>query len=89
MGNMFVLAIAAILAASTFGFLFYNFHPAKIFMGDTGALFLGFMIAVLSLLGFKNLTVVSFIIPVIMLGVPISDTFFAIVRRLRNEAKMV
>ncbi|HWL27059.1 MAG TPA: MraY family glycosyltransferase [Ureibacillus sp.] len=85
--NPFVLAIAAILAFSTIGFLFFNFHPAKIFMGDTGALFLGFMIAVLSLLGFKNITVVSFIIPVIMLGVPISDTFFAIVRRLRNGQK--
>lgn len=87
MGNVFVLATAAILACSTLGFLFYNFHPAKIFMGDTGALFLGFMIAVLSLLGFKGFTIVSFIIPVIMLGVPISDTFFAIVRRLRNGQK--
>ena len=87
MGNGFVIAIAAILACATIGFLFYNFHPAKIFMGDTGALFLGFMIAVLSLLGFKNITVVSFIIPVIMLGVPISDTFFAIVRRYRNKQK--
>ena len=87
LGDGFVLAVAAILAASTFGFLFYNFHPAKIFMGDTGALFLGFMIAVLSLLGFKSVTLVSFIIPVIMLGVPISDTFFAIVRRLRMKKK--
>lgn len=87
MGNMFVVATAAILACSTVGFLFYNFHPAKIFMGDTGALFLGFMIAVLSLLGFKGVTVFSFIIPVIMLGVPISDTFFAIVRRVRNKQK--
>lgn len=88
MGNGFVLATAAILACGTIGFLFYNFHPAKIFLGDTGALFLGFMIAVLSLLGFKNITVISFIIPVIMLGVPISDTFFAIVRRLRNKQKI-
>lgn len=87
MADFFVLAIAALLACSTIGFLFYNFHPAKIFMGDTGALFLGFMIAVLSLLGFKNITMVSFIIPVIMLGVPISDTFFAIVRRVRNKQK--
>lgn len=87
MVDMFVLAIAAILAASTFGFLFYNFHPAKIFMGDTGALFLGFMIAILSLLGFKNFTVVAFLIPVLILGVPISDTFFAIVRRLRMKKK--
>ncbi|RKJ68363.1 undecaprenyl/decaprenyl-phosphate alpha-N-acetylglucosaminyl 1-phosphate transferase, partial [Butyricicoccus sp. 1XD8-22] len=87
MADFFVLAVAALLACSTIGFLFYNFHPAKIFMGDTGALFLGFMIAVLSLLGFKNITMVSFIIPVIMLGVPISDTFFAIVRRVRNKQK--
>lgn len=85
--NPLVLALAALLAFSTLGFLFFNFHPAKIFMGDTGALFLGFMIAVFSLLGFKNITVVSFIIPVIMLGVPISDTFFAIVRRVRNKQK--
>lgn len=56
-------------------------------MGDTGALFLGFMISVLSLLGFKSITMVSFIIPIIMLGVPISDTFFAIVRRFRMKQK--
>jgi UDP-GlcNAc:undecaprenyl-phosphate/decaprenyl-phosphate GlcNAc-1-phosphate transferase len=87
MGNMFVLAVAAILAAASIGFLFYNFHPAKIFMGDTGALFLGFMISVLALLGFKNVTFVSLIIPVIILGVPISDTFFAIVRRVRMKKK--
>src|SRR5690606_12431760 len=43
MGDMFVVAVASVLAASAFGFLFHNFHPAKIFMGDTGALFLGFM----------------------------------------------
>lgn len=88
MGNIFVLATAAILACGTFGFLFHNFHPAKIFLGDTGALFLGFMIAVLSLLGFKNITIIAFVIPVMMLGVPISDTFFAIVRRIRNKQKI-
>lgn len=85
MSNVFVLVMALILAASTCGFLFYNFHPAKIFMGDTGALFLGFMISVLALLGFKNVAFVSLVIPIVMLGVPISDTFFAIVRRLLNK----
>lgn len=85
MGNTFVLVMATVLAVSTIGFLFYNFHPAKIFMGDTGALFLGFMISVLALLGFKNVTFVSLVIPIVMLGVPISDTFFAIVRRLLNK----
>ncbi|RSK28635.1 undecaprenyl/decaprenyl-phosphate alpha-N-acetylglucosaminyl 1-phosphate transferase [Bacillus sp. HMF5848] len=81
----FVIAIGLILIGSTTGFLLYNFYPAKIFMGDTGALFLGFMIAVLSLLGFKNVTVISFIAPVIILGVPISDTFFAIIRRILHK----
>ncbi|MGD6875885.1 glycosyltransferase family 4 protein [Bacillus infantis] len=85
MNDGFVAALASIVLASTLGFLFYNFHPAKIFMGDTGALFLGYMIAVLSLLGFKNVTLISFIVPVIILGVPISDTFFAIIRRIVNK----
>ncbi|MCH4824764.1 MAG: undecaprenyl/decaprenyl-phosphate alpha-N-acetylglucosaminyl 1-phosphate transferase [Planococcus sp. (in: firmicutes)] len=85
MGDVYVMSMAALLAASTSGFLVYNFHPAKIFMGDTGALFLGFMISVLALMGFKNVTVVALIIPIIMLGVPISDTFFAIVRRVREK----
>jgi UDP-GlcNAc:undecaprenyl-phosphate/decaprenyl-phosphate GlcNAc-1-phosphate transferase len=84
-GNVYVTAIALIVAASTSGFLLYNFHPAKIFMGDTGALFLGYIIGVLSLLGYKNVTFISLIIPVIILGVPISDTFFAIIRRLVNK----
>ncbi|WP_147534129.1 glycosyltransferase family 4 protein [Bacillus marasmi] len=85
MGQTYVMIVALIVAVSTIGFLFYNFYPAKIFMGDTGALFLGFIIAVLSLLGFKGITFISLVIPVIILGVPISDTFFAIVRRLVNK----
>ncbi len=84
-GNPFVAFAAAILAASTLGFLVFNFYPARIFMGDTGALFLGFMISVFALLGFKGVTMFALIIPVIMLGVPVSDTFFAIVRRLREK----
>ncbi|MGM9986034.1 MAG: glycosyltransferase family 4 protein [Bacillaceae bacterium] len=85
MGYFFVFTMAMILLGSTLGFLVYNFHPAKIFMGDTGALLLGFMIAVLSMLGFKNVTFISFIVPIIILGVPISDTLFAIIRRLINK----
>ncbi len=85
MSNIYVVMVSSILLASTLGFLIYNFHPAKIFMGDTGALFLGFMISVLSLLGYKNVTFISFIVPVIILGVPISDTFFAILRRVINK----
>lgn len=85
MGNVFVTSVGLILLGSTLGFLVYNFHPAKIFMGDTGALFLGFMISVLSLLGFKNITMLTLIVPIIILGVPISDTFFAIIRRFVNK----
>ena len=84
-GNFYVVSVGLILLASTLGFLIYNFHPASIFMGDTGALFLGFIISVLSLLGFKNVTFISFVIPVIILGVPISDTIFAILRRIINK----
>ncbi|MFJ5759617.1 glycosyltransferase family 4 protein [Neobacillus sp. NPDC093182] len=84
-GSLYVAIVGTIVLISTLGFLFYNFHPASIFMGDTGALFLGFVISVLSLLGYKNVTFISFIIPVIILGVPISDTFFAILRRIINN----
>lgn len=85
MGNVYVLSIAIILFWSILGFIPYNFFPAKVFMGDTGALFLGFMIAVLSLLGFKNVTMISFIIPIFILAVPIFDTGIAIVRRLVHK----
>ncbi len=57
-------------------------------MGDTGALFLGYMISVLALLGFKNVTIISFIIPVFILAVPISDTLIAMVRRYINKQPM-
>ncbi|PIO83908.1 undecaprenyl-phosphate alpha-N-acetylglucosaminyl 1-phosphate transferase [Loigolactobacillus backii] len=73
------------LVASLIGFLPYNFHPASIFLGDTGSLFIGFMISVLSLQGLKNATVISVVMPVLVLGVPITDTFYAIIRRLLNH----
>lgn len=88
MGNVYVFTMAILLFFSTVGFLRYNFHPAKIFMGDTGALFLGYMISVLSLLGFKNVTFISFIIPIFILGVPIADTLIAMVRRFINKQPM-
>ena len=70
------------LAGGALGFLPYNFYPAKIFMGDGGSLYLGFMLSTLSVLGtVKSATFVSMIIPVLVLGVPIFDTAFAILRR--------
>src|SRR5690625_3039092 len=88
MGNVYVLTMSVILFWSILGFLPYNFHPAKIFMGDTGAMFLGYMISVLSLLGFKNVAIISFIIPILILAVPIFDTFIAIVRRIVQKQKI-
>ncbi|SEM65718.1 UDP-GlcNAc:undecaprenyl-phosphate GlcNAc-1-phosphate transferase [Mesobacillus persicus] len=85
-GKILILPLSVILLASTLGFLFYNFHPAKIFMGDTGALFLGYSIAILSLLGlYKSVTLFSFVVPILILGVPIFDTSYAIIRRVINK----
>ena len=71
-----------VMFGSTLGFLVHNFYPASIFMGDTGSMFLGFIISVIALLGFKNVTLTSFIIPLVILAIPILDTIFAILRRL-------
>lgn len=80
-----VALLCVLLIGSNLGFLYYNFYPAKIFLGDAGALFLGYMIAVISMLGlFKNIAIFSFIIPLIILAVPIFDTVFAIFRRLKK-----
>lgn len=74
-----------IMLGCTLGFLFHNFNPASIFMGDSGSMFLGYMIAVISLLGYKNVTFTSFIVPLFLLAIPILDTLFAILRRLVNH----
>lgn len=81
--NMNVAIITAAVAGAGFGFLPYNFNPAKIFMGDTGALFLGFILACISVQGFLKLSaIISFAVPIIVLGLPIFDTLFAITRRV-------
>ncbi len=74
--------LSLIMLGSTLGFLLHNFHPAKIFMGDTGSLFLGFTISVIALLGFKGTTLTSLIVPLCILAIPIFDTALAIFRRL-------
>lgn len=71
-----------VMLGSTLGFLVHNFNPASIFMGDSGSMFLGFIISVIALLGFKNVTMTSLIIPLLILAIPILDTIFAIIRRL-------
>ena len=74
------------LAGGILGFLPFNFYPAKIFMGDGGSLFLGFMLSVLSIVSLtKGAAVVAFSVPVFVLGLPIFDTAFAIFRRMVNH----
>lgn len=82
-GYATVILTSAIVAGACLGFLPFNFNPAKIFMGDTGALFLGFMLAAISIEGvMKSVATIAIIVPIIILGVPIFDTTFAIFRRL-------
>lgn len=82
-GNVEAAVISASLAGSCMGFLPFNFNPAKIFMGDTGSQFLGFMLAIISVLGLsKQAVAISFIVPFLILGLPIFDTSFAILRRI-------
>ena len=81
------LSITFIMLGSTGGFLFHNFYPAKIFMGDTGSMFLGYMMAIITILGFKSVMMSSIIIPLFILAVPILDMLFAIIRRkLKGES---
>ena len=78
------LAMLAV-TGSALGFLPFNFHPAKTFMGDSGSLYLGFMIATVSTYGStKGATLIATIVPFLVLGVPIFDTAFAIIRRTVN-----
>lgn len=79
-GLEFVLSF--VMLGSTLGFLIHNFHPAKIFAGDSGSMFFGFIMSVIALLGFKNVTLTSLIVPLFVLAIPILDTLFAIIRRL-------
>lgn len=80
-----IIILSAIIAGSCLGFLPYNFNPAKIFMGDTGSLFLGFMLATISIEGvMKSVAAIAVVVPILILGVPIFDTTFAIFRRLLN-----
>ncbi len=78
-----IVVIMAGLAGACIGFLPYNINPAKIFVGDTGATFLGFILATMSIQGmFKTYAILSFAAPFLVLGLPIFDTVFAICRRL-------
>lgn len=84
-GNIVVVIMTAALAGAALGFLPYNFNPAKIFMGDTGAMFLGYILAGISIEGaIKSAAAIALIVPILALGLPIFDTTFAIIRRIAN-----
>ncbi len=82
-GETTVMLVVAAIAGSCLGFLPYNINPAKMFAGDTGATFLGFILATVSIQGmFKTYAILSLVVPLLILGLPIFDTVFAICRRL-------
>jgi len=86
MAGMENIMLVLTLVAALIGFLKHNFFPAKIFLGDTGSLFLGFTLAVMAITGLtKSAAAVSVIIPLVILGVPLLDTFFAVIRRYHER----
>ena len=89
-GEYSIAILGIALMGSCFGFLPFNFNPAKIFMGDTGSTFLGFMLATLSIQGvFKSHAGISFAVPLLILGLPLFDALFAMIRRiLRGQSPM-
>ena len=91
LGEYPVAIVCAALTGACFGFLPFNFNPAKIFMGDTGSTFLGFILATLSVQGvFKSYAVISFAVPLLILGLPLFDALFAMLRRiLHGQSPMV
>jgi len=94
-GNLFVSIISIALLGSTLGFLWHNWHPAKIFMGDSGAMFLGFALAAVSIeISHKNggtgpsIPTNAIFVPILALGLPITDTIAAISRRLWHRERL-
>ena len=86
-GDPLMLLFTGTLAGAVLGFLFYNFNPATIFMGDTGSMFLGFVLATTAIqTNHKSSTAVALAVPIIALGVPIADTLLAVVRRALRGA---
>ena len=75
------ITMAFIMLGSCFGFLIHNFPPAKLFVGEAGSAFMGFIIGVVSILGYKGTLLTSLVVPITILAIPILDTLFAIIRR--------
>ena len=80
------VCVGIALVGALLGFLPYNFWPARIFLGDTGSLFIGYTLALLALDGYRQLSLITFVVPLLALAVPIIDTFLSILRRVRKHA---
>jgi UDP-GlcNAc:undecaprenyl-phosphate/decaprenyl-phosphate GlcNAc-1-phosphate transferase len=90
-GNVYILLVSASLGGAVVGFLFYNFNPAKIFMGDSGSMFLGFVLGSASLLGAgtqKSPTLIAIVVPILALGLPILDMLMTIARRFLERRSL-
>jgi UDP-GlcNAc:undecaprenyl-phosphate GlcNAc-1-phosphate transferase len=88
-GDPLMMLYTAALAGAVLGFLFFNFNPASVFMGDTGSLFLGFVLATASVDTYrKSATAVTLLVPIVLLGLPIADTLLSIGRRALRGAPL-
>lgn len=83
------VVVGVALVGALLGFLPYNFPPARIFVGDTGALFIGYSLSLLALEGYQRVTLLTFIVPLLALAVPLIDTLLSILRRMRRRTSIV
>ncbi len=88
-GHLPGVMIGVALMGALLGFLPFNFPPARIFVGDTGALFIGYSLALLALEGYQRVTVITFIVPLLALAVPLIDTGLSVLRRLRRRSHIM
>ena len=83
------VVVGVALVGALLGFLPYNFPPARIFVGDTGALFIGYSLSLLALEGYQRVTLLTFIVPLLALAVPLIDTLLSILRRMRRRTNIM
>jgi len=89
-GGGFFAVLSLLVAGACFGFLYFNFPPAGVFLGDSGSLLLGFFLGIIAIQGMLKLTAaIALIIPVIVVALPVLDVFFAIVRRKRAQVPIM
>ena len=88
-GHVPGLMIGVPLVGALLGFLPFNFPPARIFVGDTGALFIGYVLSLLAIESYQRVTVVTFLVPLLALAVPLLDTSLSIMRRLRRRSNVM